>query len=164
MLAASAAYHRLSRSPRQAQWLRRLDHSMIFVAVAGTYTPIVLAVLPKKAAIPAVVGAWTVAAAGALSKLRLKPSSHSAVWLYIAFGWGGVAATPFVLRKGGAPAVAALAAGGVAYTAGAAVLAAQKPWPSPRFATYHELWHAMTLAGGALHAVAIARLLRDQER
>ncbi len=164
MLAASAAYHRLSRSPRQAQWLRRLDHSMIFVAVAGTYTPVALAVLPRKAAVATVAGAWTAAAAGAASKLRLRPTSGSTAWLYLAFGWGGVVITPFVYRKGGRAPLIALGAGGLAYTLGAGVLAAKKPWPAPRFATYHELWHAFTLAGGAMHAAAIALLLHEDAK
>lgn len=164
MLGASAAYHRLSRSPQQAQWLRRLDHSMIFVAVAGTYTPVAITVLPRKAALATVAGAWTMAAAGALSKLRLRHGGGSMVWLYLAFGWGGVAITPFVYRRSGKAPLVALGAGGLAYTLGAGVLAAKKPWPAPRFATYHELWHAFTLAGGGLHAAAIALLLRDDER
>ncbi len=160
MLAASAAYHRLPRSERQAHWLRRVDHSMIYVAEAATVTPLALLLLPPPLAGLVVGGAWTAAGAGATLKMtRLNAERDGGSWLYLVIGWAGVAMAPLVLQRGGRRALAAMAAGGLLYSGGFAVLAKKRPDPAPGMFGYHEVWHALVLAAGLCHAEMLRRIV-----
>ena len=160
MLAASAAYHRLPRSERQAHWLRRVDHSMIYVAEAATVTPLALLLLPSPFAGAVIGGAWMTAGVGAALKMtRLNEERHAGSWLYLAIGWSGVAMAPLVYRRGGLGALVAMAAGGVLYSGGFAVVAKKRPNPSPEVFGYHELWHSLVLAAGLCHAEMLRRIV-----
>ncbi len=160
MLAASAAYHRLPRSERQAHWLRRVDHSMIYVAEAATVTPLALLLLPSPLAGAVIGAAWMTAGAGAaLEMTRLNEQRHAGSWLYLAIGWSGVAMAPLVYRRGGLEAVVAMAAGGVLYSGGFAVLAKKRPDPVPDVFGYHELWHSLVLAAGLCHTEMLRRVV-----
>jgi hemolysin III len=160
MLAASASYHRLPRSERQAHWLRRVDHSMIYVAEAATVTPLALVLLPTPLAGAVVGGAWTAAGTGAAIKMtRLNEARDGGSWLYLAIGWAGAAMAPLVARRGGKGALIAMAAGGVLYSGGFAVLAKKRPDPSPGVFGYHEVWHALVLAAGVCHAEMLRRIV-----
>jgi hemolysin III len=166
MLAASAAYHRLPRSERQARWFRRVDHSMIYVAEAATVTPLALLLLPPPLSGAVVGGAWAAAATGATLKLtRLDEERNGGSWLYLAIGWAGAAMAPRVYRRGGPGALAAMAAGGVLYSGGFAVLAKRRPDPAPGVFGYHEVWHTLVLAAGLCHAEMLRRVVtRTQAR
>jgi hemolysin III len=162
LFGASASYHRLARTPGSIKWLRRLDHSMIFVLIAGTYTPICLLVLPRVWGIPLLVGVWVTALAGVIMKM-VRVGTHggkSGSWLYIVMGWGAVIMLPQLLANLDPVRIALLGAGGLLYTLGAVILASQRPNPSPRHFGYHEVWHAFTLAAGACHFVMISLLVR----
>jgi hemolysin III len=160
MLAASASYHRLPRSARQAHWLRRVDHSMIYVAEAATVTPLALMLLPPPLAGAVVGGAWMTAGAGAALKMtRLNEERDAGSWLYLAIGWAAVAMAPLVYQRGGKRALAAMAAGGALYTGGFAVLAKKRPNPVPGVFGYHEVWHSLVLAAGLCHAEMLRRIL-----
>ncbi len=160
MLAASAAYHRLPRTERQAHWFRRVDHSMIYVAEAATVTPLALVLLPSPWAEAVVGGAWTAAGAGAAIKMtRLNEERDGGSWLYLAIGWAGAAMAPLVLQRGGKGAVAFMAAGGILYTGGFAVLGTKRPDPAPGVFGYHEVWHALVLAAGLCHAEMLRRVV-----
>jgi hemolysin III len=162
LFGASASYHRLSRTPGRAKWLRRLDHSMIFVLIAGTYTPICLLVLPRVWGIPTLVVIWVTALAGVIMKMvRLTTvGGGGGSWLYIVMGWAAVAILPVLLTHLGPVRIALLAAGGALYTVGAVVLGRKRPNPSPRVFGYHEVWHACTIGAGACHFAMIALLVR----
>jgi hemolysin III len=162
LFGASASYHRLGQRPRLTKWLRRLDHSMIFVLIAGTYTPICLLVLPTVWGIPMLVAVWVTALAGVIMKMvRLTTKGgKSGSWLYVVMGWGAVLVLPQLLTHLDPARLLLLAAGGALYTVGAVVLGRRRPDPRPATFGYHEVWHAFTLAAGACHFVLIAMLVR----
>ena len=161
LFGASASYHRLARSPGSIKWLRRLDHSMIFVLIAGTYTPICLLVLPRVWGIPMLVAIWVTALAGVIMKM-VRVSAHggkSGSWLYVVMGWGAVIMLPQLLSHLDPVRITLLGVGGLLYTVGAIVLARQSPNPRPATFGYHEVWHAFTIAAGACHFVLITLLV-----
>jgi hemolysin III len=157
MLGASALYHRVTWSPGVRAWMRRIDHAGIYLLIAGTYTPVGLLSLrgSLQRAVLAVV--WSGAAAAIVTKICWvrAPKWLSAVFA-IALGWVGVAAMPQLARTAGIAAVALLAAGGLAYTAGAIIYTRRKPDPAPGVFGYHELFHALTLVALTCQYVAIA--------
>ncbi len=161
LFGASSSYHRLARSPAAIKWLRRLDHSMIFVLIAGTYTPICLLVLPRVWGIPMLVAIWVTALAGVIMKM-VRVSAHggkSGSWLYIVMGWGAVIMLPQLLSNLDPLRITLLGVGGLLYTVGAVILARQYPNPRPASFGYHEVWHAFTIAAGACHFVLISLLV-----
>jgi hemolysin III len=157
MFGASALYHRIDWPPRPSIWLRRLDHSMIYVLVAGTYTPFALLVLEPALGWTLLGVVWAGAVAGVMVSLVWidAPRSLSAV-LYVVLGWVGVMALPQLWDRAGAMAVALLATGGVLYTLGALVYARRRPDPAPRVFGYHEVFHALVIAAAAAQFVAVA--------
>ena len=152
----SALYHRLTWGERGYQIMRRLDHSMIFLFIAGTYTPFcVLLLSPGKATLVLSL-IW----AGALGGVALKSIwPHVPRWvgapLYLALGWGAVAILPEVLHRGGVADLVLIAAGGVLYSVGAVFYALQRPNPWPTVFGHHEFFHACTLVAAICHHVAI---------
>lgn len=152
----SAAYHRLARSPTAKRRLRRLDHSLIFIVIAGTYTPLCVLALPRRWGIPLLVTVWAGAAVGvALKNLRGVDTANG---LYLVLGWVALAASPAVVRYLPSPALILMVSGGVAYTVGAVVLFRQRPNPWPTHFGYHEVWHACTIAASGCHFAMISLL------
>lgn len=143
----SAGYHRLARNPRAQQIMQRLDHSMIFVLIAGSYTPVCLLGLPTSWGIPLLCVVWAGALAGILIKQfafeRFKVLEYA---LYPILGWALVVATPVLLSHMTALELALLLAGGLLYTVGIPVLVRERPNPWPRTFGYHEIWHTFTVA------------------
>ena len=158
LFGASALYHRVNwRSLATRRWMRRLDHSMIFVLIAGTYTPFALLVLHGTLATVILIVIWTGAAAGIVLKLFWidAPKWLIAV-IYVALGWVAVAAFPDMLDRLGVTPTAMVAAGGVLYTLGAVVYARHRPDPVPQVFGYHEVFHALVIAAAALQYAVIA--------
>jgi len=157
MLGASALYHRVTWSPGARLWMRRVDHAGIYLLIAGTYTPVGLLAVHGVMRNIVLAVVWSGAAAAIVLKFVwvAAPKWLSAA-IGIALGWVGVAAMPQVARHAGAAAVALLAAGGVAYTAGAVVYARKRPDPIPTVFGYHEVFHALTLVAVSCQYVAIA--------
>jgi hemolysin III len=157
LFGVSALLHRRYWQPRARLWLRRADHSMIFVAIAGTYTPVAaLALAPgMAAAVLAVV--WAGALAGIVVRLaRRRPASKRAAAIpYVAIGWVAVAVIPQLFSRLGVLGVGLIVSGGALYTAGAVIFARQRPDPRPAVFGYHEVFHAFVLAGAALHLIAV---------
>jgi len=157
MLGLSALYHRGAWSVRARVRMRRLDHAGIYLLIAGTYAPVGLLSLHGTMQHVVLAVVWSAAAAAILTKVCWVSSPH---WLTAAFGlaigWVGVAAMPQVAASAGAAAVVLLAAGGLAYTAGALVYVRRKPDPLPAVFGYHEVFHALTLVALACQYVAIA--------
>ena len=140
---------------------------MIFVLIAGSYTPVTLLALEPAWGITFLVLAWGIAAGGAILAVWHIDTIHRyAAVLYIGFGWLLVLALPAVLRALDRTELALLIAGGLLYTVGAIGLWLKRPDPSPTVFGYHEVWHAMTLlaAGLPLHARAAARPRLDMGR
>ena len=157
MFGASALYHRIDWSPGPHAWLRRLDHSMIFVLVAGTYTPFALLVLAPALGWAVLGVVWGGALAGVVISLVWidAPRWLTAV-LYVALGWVSIVMMPQLWDRAGVLAVALLATGGVLYTVGAVVYARRRPDPFPRSFGYHEVFHLLVVAAAACQYVAIA--------
>jgi hemolysin III len=157
MFGASALYHRIDWQPRPRAWLRRLDHSMIFVLVAGTYTPFAVLVLAPALGWTLLGVVWGGALAGiALSLLWVDAPRWLSAAVYVALGWVAVVGLPQLWDRAGAMAVALLATGGVLYTVGAVVYARRRPDPAPRIFGYHEIFHVLVIAAAAVHFAAIA--------
>lgn len=157
MLGASALYHRVPWGPRGASIARRLDHSMIFVMIAGTYTPFALLVMDGALADFVLIAAWTGAALGVLFTTVF---THAATWLrsvlYALLGWASLIAAPQIFEHAGIVAVALLALGGLLYTVGALVYVLQRPDPIPGVFGFHEVFHAFVIAAAVTHYVVIA--------
>ena len=152
----SALYHRRVWSERGYQIMRRMDHSMIFIFIAGTYTPFIVELLTgfKQALMLALI--W----GGALGGVALKVIwPHLPRWigapLYLALGWAAVAIMPDVLRRGGVTCLVLLAVGGVIYSVGAVFYALRRPNPWPTVFGHHEFFHACTLVAALSHHIAI---------
>jgi hemolysin III len=157
MLGTSTLYHRVTWSPNARLWMRRADHAGIFLLIAGTYTPIALISLSGAWSTTVLALVWAGAAAAAISKFCwVAAPGWVSAGLGLALGWVGVLVLPqFAHREGIAP-VILLAAGGLAYTAGAVVYAMKRPDPVPRIFGYHELFHALTIVALACQYVAVA--------
>ncbi len=151
MLATSGAYHVFAWSPRWLRILRRADHSAIFVAIAGTYTPFLVVALDGRFRIGMLVGVWV----GAIAGIVVNNVFHDAPsWVrtvpYLVLGWVSVVMIPALWRL--SPTVTWLvAAGGLAYTLGAVAYAVHRPDPWPRTFGYHEVFHALTLVAITCH-------------
>lgn len=157
MLGVSTLYHRVTWTPVVRLWMRRADHAGIYLLIAGTYTPVGLLSLHGTMQRVVLAVVWSGAAAAILTKLCWvrAPKWLSAVFA-LTLGWVGVVALPQLEHSAGPGAVALLAAGGIAYSAGAIVYARRKPDPFPTTFGYHELFHALTLVALACQYVAIA--------
>jgi hemolysin III len=152
----SAAYHRRPWSPRSLQWMKRADHSMIFVLIAGTTTPVALFALHKPWSWIVLAAVWLGAALGIALKIHNVEGSRGLTGtLYIALGWLVVIQAPQLVRDLGPAALFLVVAGGLIYMVGAIVLLRHKPDPSPAVFGYKEIWHAMVIGGSACHYAAI---------
>jgi hemolysin III len=157
MFGASALYHRIDWSPRPAAWLRRLDHSMIFVLVAGTYTPFAVLVLAPALGWTVLAVVWGGALVGiVISLLWIDAPRWLTALLYVALGWVSIVVMPQLWDRAGVLAVALMATGGLLYTAGAVVYARRRPDPAPRVFGYHEVFHVLVIAAAAVHFTAVA--------
>jgi hemolysin III len=158
LFGTSALYHRITWASRGARrWMRRLDHSMIFFLIAGTYTPFALLVLDGDLATVILVVVWAGALAGVFMKLVWIDAPKLVIALvYVALGWVAVVAFPDLFDKLGLTGVALVAVGGLLYTAGALVYALRRPDPAPTVFGYHEVFHVLVILAAALQYAAIA--------
>ena len=156
----SAAYHRIRWSPAAKRWLKRLDHSMIFVLIAGTVTPFSVLVLHPPWSVALLTVVWGGAVFGIVLKmLRIDGFRVITGTLYIGLGWAVVIAAPQLVSRLSAPSLALVIAGGLLYTGGAIVLLRRRPDPIPARFGYHEVWHSMVVAASACHYVAVLLIL-----
>jgi hemolysin III len=158
LLGTSALYHRVNwRRPNVRRWMRRLDHSMIFFLIAGTYTPFALLVLngPLADAVLAVV--WVGAIAGAIVEMVwIEHPKWVAALIYMSLGWVAIIAFPGLWEEMGVTGTLLVAVGGLLYTAGAIVYATQRPDPFPSVFGYHEVFHALVILAAAAQFAAVA--------
>ncbi len=156
LFGTSALYHRRTWSPRAHLLMKRLDHSMIFVFIAGTYTPLAVLTLPTGKTIAVLAGVWSGAALGV--GLQLFWPKHPR-WLsapcYIALGWVAVFVFPDLLHRGGVAVFVLIAVGGLVYTLGGIVYALKRPDPYPGTFGFHEVFHLCTLVAAICHYIAI---------
>jgi hemolysin III len=157
LFGVSALYHRrLWIDGRARALMKRLDHSMIFLFIAGTYTPFALLALPGVTGAIVLAVVWGGALAGVALKLAWPDAPRwLSISVYIALGWVAVFVLPDLLTALGAATMALLLAGGVFYTMGAVCYAARWPDPWPRVWGHHEFFHAATVVAAVCHHVAI---------
>ena len=157
LLGTSALYHRANWRPAARRWMRLLDHSMIFVLIAGTYTPIALLSLHGTLARVILIVLWAGAAGGVVFKLAWIDAPK---WLlataYVALGLVSAAVFGELPAAIGWLAVSGLIAGGALYIAGAVVYASGHPNPWPRVFGFHEVFHVLVIVAAALHYAVIA--------
>lgn len=156
LFGTSGLYHRRVWSERGFQVMRRMDHSMIFVFIAGTYTPFCVLLLEPRPATIMLALVW----GGALGGVALKLIwPHAPRWvsapLYLALGWVAVAMLPDILHAGGVTALVLLIVGGAIYSIGAVSYALRRPNPWPTVFGHHEFFHACTLVAAICHHIAI---------
>ena len=158
LFGVSAVYHRVSwKSISARAWMRRLDHTMIFVLIAGSYTPFALLVLEGTLSTAILVAVWTGVVAGAvLNLLWIDAPKWLIAVVYVLVGWVAVAAFPDMIDELGVIPTAMVAAGGLLYTAGAVVYARRRPDPVPSVFGYHEVFHALVIAAAALQYAVVA--------
>jgi hemolysin III len=157
LFGVSATYHRVrwTRASRHAL-LARLDHSMIFVFIAGTYTPFAVLAMPERTGRIVLTVVWL----GALGGVLLKTSWITAprwlgVPLYLALGWVAVFVAPSLFQHGGVATFVLVVVGGLLYTFGGIVYGLKRPNPWPRVFGYHEVFHLCTVVAATCHMVAV---------
>ena len=157
LFGVSALYHRVDCSPVARSRMKRLDHSMIFIAIAGTYTPIVVFALSSGVARVVLPVVWTGALVG-IGIRNLWPNAPKPLTAgpYLAVGWVAIFVISDMWRSLGIAGFTLVTVGGVLYTIGAAIYAFRRPDPWPRTFGYHEIFHLLVIAGAALHYVCVA--------
>ena len=158
LFGTSALYHRVDwRTLSARRWVRRLDHTMIFVLIAGSYTPFGLLVLRGTLGTVILIAMWSAALAGAVFKLVWIDAPG---WLgaatYVLVGWIALVTLPELLERLGIAAVGALALGGILYSVGAVIYAHKRPDPVPTVFGYHELFHLLVIVAAALQYAVVA--------
>jgi hemolysin III len=160
MYATSACYHRGAWSVGVKRRLRRLDHSMILVGIAATYTPIAAIGLDVTTARELLVVVWGLAVAGVVIRnVWLGAPRWLVASVYIAVGWTALAVLPALWTQLGVVTFGLLILGGLVYSIGALVYSRRRPDPMPAVFGYHEMFHALVLVAGLVFYAAVIRLV-----
>ncbi len=160
LFGTSALYHRGRWSPAIRLRMQQADHAMIFVLIAGSYTPITLLALRPAWGITLLALAWTITVIGVtLTFTRWHFMDRNSGYLYVAFGWVMVVALPVIVQALSATQLVLLFAGGVLYTVGAVLFGLERPRLRPHTFGFHEMWHVMTVAAAGCHYALIVSLV-----
>ena len=160
MYAASACYHRGRWNPSVRLRLRRLDHSMILVGIAATYTPIAVVGLDTRSARILLGVVWPLAVAGIVVQMFwLNAPRWLVSGVYVVVGWTALAFIPVLWHELGVVTFSLIVGGGVVYSIGARIYSARRPDPVPAVFGFHEVFHALVIAAGLIFYVAIARVI-----
>jgi hemolysin III len=157
LFAASALYHRIAWQPAARRRMQRLDHAMIFMLIAGTYTPVLLLRMPEPYGVVALCAVWGLALTGLVVHMCWLDAPERLIGgIYLGLGWLAIPALPLLLHRIAHAGLALIVAGGALYTLGA--LGYHRRWPNPAPAVFgfHEVFHAFVCAAVACHYLAIA--------
>ena len=158
LYSASATYHLVNASEKAIRILQKIDHSMIFVLIAGTYTPICLTLLRGRLGYWLLALIWSCAAAGIVMKMFFFDIPRLLyTGVYLIMGWIAVFVIVPLYRAGGPLPLIWLLAGGLFYTAGGIIYAIKKPNILPGWLGFHELFHIFVILGSTAHYVMILR-------
>jgi hemolysin III len=158
LYSASATYHLVNASEKVVKILQKIDHSMIFVLIAGTYTPICLTLLRGSLGYRLLTLIWSCAAAGIVMKMfffNIPRLLYTGI--YLIMGWIAVFVIVPLYRAGGSLPLLWLLAGGLMYTAGGVIYALKKPDILPGWLGFHEIFHIFVILGSTAHYVMIFR-------
>lgn len=160
LFGTSAVYHRGNWSPKAKAVLRRMDHANIFIIIAGTYTPLTVLLLEGTQRIVVLCLVWGGALLGVLFRVLWVGAPR---WLYtpmyVVLGWVAVGYVKPFYEAGGLAVVILVAAGGLCYTVGAIIYGTKWPRGSERYFGFHEIFHALTIAGFVCHFIACALVI-----
>lgn len=160
LFGTSAVYHRGNWSPKTRAVLRRMDHANIFLIIAGTYTPLTVLLLEGTQRVVVLCLVWGGAILGVIFRVLWVGAPR---WLYtplyVALGWVAVGYIKPFYENGGALVMILIAVGGLCYTVGAVIYGTKWPRGSERYFGFHEIFHALTIAGFLCHFVACAIVL-----
>lgn len=160
MFALSALHHRPTWSPERRRFFRRLDRAAIFLLIAGTYTPLCLA-LPPARGLALLAFVWTGAVFGmAQAVMYPEAPKYLVIPIYLGLGWAIVPLGSAVRAALGTSGLTLLAAGGIAYSLGALIYWLRRPDPYPRVFGYHELFHLLVVAAAACHFTVVLPVVR----
>ena len=160
LLGTSALYHRPMWPERARDVLKRLDHSMIFVLIAGTYTPFCLHALPRDMGRIILAIMWGVALVlGGMKLAGVEMPRWLTTASYVGLGWFAAWSMPDALPAVGVTGLVLLVSGGIVYTVGAMIYWRKWPNPNPRVFGYHEIFHLLVVLASVLHFVAVARIV-----
>ena len=160
LFGTSALYHRVTWRPPARRWMRRLDHSMIFVLIAGTYTPIALLALHGTLATTILIVVGRERSRGSCSSCAgSTPRSGCSPIVYVALGLVAGAVAGELPSAIGWLGAAGIALGGLFYITGAVIYATERPNPFPKVFGYHEVFHVLVIAAAVVHYAVIAFLV-----
>lgn len=160
LFGTSASYHRLAHSEKARAVMQRLDHSMIYLLIAGTYVPLCLVALPPAWGIPMLALVASLALLGMVLKLVWFHGARKVSYsLYIVMGWVALIAAPVLITSLTSIQLGLIIAGGIAYTVGFPVLLRRRPDPWPATFGYHEVWHLLTVVAAVLHFAAVTNVV-----
>jgi hemolysin III len=158
LFSTSASYHLLTRSQRAQRTMRQLDHAMVYVLIAGTYTPVCLLALPPKIGVPFLIAIWLAAALGITLKITWRAHKTSGA-MYLVIGWAALIILPWSYHMAGFTSLLLFALGGIVYTVGAILFYLQRPQLKPLVFGFHEVWHAFTVVAVALQFAGVGVLI-----
>jgi hemolysin III len=158
LFSTSASYHLLTRSQRAQRTMRQLDHAMVYVLIAGTYTPVCLLALPRKIGVPFLIAIWLAAALGITLKITWRAHKTSGA-MYLVIGWAALIILPWSYQMAGFTSLLLFALGGIVYTVGAILFYLQRPQLKPLVFGFHEVWHVFTVVAVALQFAGVGVLI-----
>lgn len=149
---ASTVYHTIDGTEETNVMLKKIDHMMIYVLIAGTYTPICLMALRYNRGLTILFIVWAVAIVGMIVKIFwIDAPRWLSTLLYVGLGWASLLLIYPLYKATSAGAVALLALGGISYTVGAVIYATKRPKINNKYFGFHEIFHLFVLLGSALH-------------
>ncbi len=158
LFSTSASYHLLTRTQRAQRTMRQLDHAMVYVLIASTYTPVCLLTLPRNIGVAFLIGIWCAALLGIALKITWRAQKVSGA-MYLIIGWAALIILPWAYHRAGFTSLLLFALGGIVYTVGAVLFYLQRPQLRPLVFGYHEVWHVFTVVAVALQFAGVGVLI-----
>jgi len=158
LFSTSASYHLFTRTRRAQRTMRQLDHAMVYVLIAGTYTPVCLLALPRNIGIVFLIGIWCAALIGIALKITWRAHKISGA-MYLIIGWAALIILPWAYHRAGFTSLLLFALGGIVYTVGAVLFYLKRPQLRPLVFGYHEVWHVFTVVAVALQFAGVGVLI-----
>ena len=158
LFSTSASYHLFTRTQRAQRTMRQLDHAMVYVLIAGTYTPVCLLALPRTIGVVFLVGIWCAALIGIVLKITWRAHKVSGA-MYLIIGWAALIILPWAYHRAGFTSLLLFALGGIVFTVGAILFYLQRPQLRPLVFGFHEVWHVFTVVAVALQFAGVGVLI-----